>query len=148
MSLRPQDDSDVKIYQGICFNHICNILLGAVEVMLGKRPEVYLKYGFEPISRHLHIACYLGNLLIQVNKEYNFKSNYEKGRGDESLIEKTDVDLESYISLSFELLKETIKIVLLRGHCQYMMGWMICRLLLRNVCRQGRICYRILCFLL
>ena len=42
------------------------------------------------------------------------------------LIGKTDNNLESNISLLFKLLEVTAKILLLRGSCQFTMGWMIC----------------------
>ena len=77
--LRPQDDTDVNVYQGNCCNHICNILFGALEVMLDKRLEAHLKNDVELIPPHLCIACHLSELLIQVDKEYNFTVNNGKG---------------------------------------------------------------------
>ena len=80
------------------------------------------------------LTCHLSKILIQVDKEYNFMVNYAKGSGNKFFDWKTDIDPESNISLPFMLLVDIAKILLLRGHYQFTIGWMICWLVLTSVC--------------
>jgi len=70
------------IYQGSCHNHLRNTWMDQVELYLAHSLENHLKENLGIIPAHLHVTCHLSELLIQVDKEYNFTANYPKGHGD------------------------------------------------------------------
>ena len=57
--------------------------MDAVELFLAKKLAIYLNDDLELIPLNLHVTCCLSELLIQIDKEYNFSSKYPKGHGDE-----------------------------------------------------------------
>ncbi len=75
-------DEDLIIYQGECHNHLRNIWMDHIEIFLGRKLQEYLQNDLELIPSNLRVACRLSELLIQIDKEYNFSANYPKGHGD------------------------------------------------------------------
>ena len=59
-----------------------NTWMDAVEVFLGHTLEDHLTHSLDLIPPHLRVTCRLSELLIQIDKEYNFSANYPKGHGD------------------------------------------------------------------
>ena len=76
-------EDELKIYQGDCFNHLCNVWLGAVEKYLARRLEDHMKNDVALIPHHLRVSCILGELNKQVDKECNVTCNYKKGQSNE-----------------------------------------------------------------
>ena len=70
------------MYQGSCHNHLQNTWMDHVETYLACKLEDHLKHNLELIPLHLRVTCHLSDLLIQVDKEFNFSANYPKGHGD------------------------------------------------------------------
>ena len=75
-------ESERVVYQGSCHNHLRNTWMDHVETYLARKLEDHLKHDLELIPSHLRVTCRLSELLIQVDKEYNFSANYPKGHGD------------------------------------------------------------------
>ena len=53
-----------------------------IETYMAGKLEEHLKNDLELIPLNLRVACRLSELLIQIDKEYNFSANYQKGHGD------------------------------------------------------------------
>jgi hypothetical protein len=77
---RPADER--IIYQGSCHNHLRNTWMDQVELYLIRSLENHLKESFDIIPPHLRVTCRLSELLIQVDKEYNYTANCPKGHDD------------------------------------------------------------------
>ena len=75
-------EDQLVIHQAHCFNHLRNIWMGAVELYLTKKMIDVFKHDLELIPFQYRVACSLSELLIQVDKEYNFTANYPKGSGE------------------------------------------------------------------
>ena len=75
-------ESKRMLFQGSCHNHLRNTWMDHVENYLVGKLEDHRKNDLELFPTHLRVACRLSELLIQVDKEYNFSANYPKGHGD------------------------------------------------------------------
>ena len=71
------------LFQGSCHNHLRNTWMDHIETYMAGKLEEHLKNNLELIPLNLRVACRLSELLIQIDKEYNFSANYPKGHGDE-----------------------------------------------------------------
>jgi hypothetical protein len=60
-----------------------NIWMDAIENLLAKKWEEIFKHDLSLMLSYLHVTCHLSEVLIQVDKEYNYSSNYPKGNVDE-----------------------------------------------------------------
>ena len=76
------DETARVVYQGSCHNHLRNTWMDNIELFLARKLEDHLKHDLELIPHHLRVTCRLSELLIQVDKEYNFTANYPNGNGD------------------------------------------------------------------
>ena len=67
--------NQLRIFQGNCFNHLCNVWLGATEKFLARKLGEHMKNDLALIPPHLRVTCNLGELNRQVDKEYNVTCN-------------------------------------------------------------------------
>jgi hypothetical protein len=67
---------------GSCFNHLRNVWIGAIEILLSRKVTQILVEELAVIPPHLRVKCDIGNVCLCVDKEFNFTANYAKGDGD------------------------------------------------------------------
>jgi len=70
------DKEQRVVYQGSCHNPLRNTWMDHIETYLATKLEGHLKHDLELIPKHLHVACRLSELLLQVDNEYSLKANY------------------------------------------------------------------------
>ena len=63
-----------------CFNHLRNVWIGAMEILLSRKVTQILVEELALIPPHLHVKCDIGNVCCCVDKEFAFTANYTKGR--------------------------------------------------------------------
>ena len=66
---------------GSCFNHLRNVWIGAIEILLSRKVTQILVEEIALIPQHLHVKCDIGNVCRCVDKEFAFTANYAKGHG-------------------------------------------------------------------
>ena len=64
-------DEDLHIYQGHCFNHLCNVWFEKIETFLAKKLESHLKHGLDLIPPHIRVSCKLSDLIWQCDKDFS-----------------------------------------------------------------------------
>ena len=67
---------------GSCFNHLHNVWIGAIEILLSRKVTQILVEELAIIPPHLRVKCDIGNVCRCIDKEFNFTANYPKGHGD------------------------------------------------------------------
>ena len=67
---------------GSCFNHLRNVWIGAIEILLSRKVTQILVEELAVIPPHLRVKCDIGNVCRCVDKEFNKTANYAKGHGD------------------------------------------------------------------
>jgi hypothetical protein len=67
---------------GSCFNHLRNVWIGAIEILLSRKVTQILEEELAIIPPHLRVKCDIGKVCRCVDKEFNFTANYPKGHGD------------------------------------------------------------------
>ena len=68
---------------GSYFNHLRNVWIGAIEILLSRKVTQILLEELAVIPPHLRVECDIGNVCRCVDKEFNFTANYAKGDGDQ-----------------------------------------------------------------
>jgi hypothetical protein len=79
---RGTSKNNMKILKGSCFNHLCNVWIGAIEILLSRKVAQILVEELALIPPHLHVKCDIENVCGCIDKEFNFTANYLKGHGD------------------------------------------------------------------
>ena len=66
---------------GSCFNHLRNVWIGAIEILLSRKVTQILVEELALIPQHLRVKCDIGNVCCCIDKEFTFTANYAKGHG-------------------------------------------------------------------
>jgi hypothetical protein len=77
-----QSNHSFILVSGSCFNHLRNVWIGAIEILLSRKVTQILVEELALIPPHLRVKCDIGNVCRCVDKEFNFTANYPKGHGD------------------------------------------------------------------
>ena len=69
MSAAPSDrgmfGSNMKILEGSCFNHLCNVWIGAIEILLSRKITQILVKELALIPPQLHVKCNIIDVLTR-----------------------------------------------------------------------------------
>jgi hypothetical protein len=63
-------EEDLILFQGHCFNRLCNTWFEAIKNYLSRKLTDYLRPDLELILAHLCVSCKISDLLCQVDKKY------------------------------------------------------------------------------